>query len=120
MDLDSMISALKRHPNHKRIGMIASHVGIVRGNSLNGRLVTGIVVYYDHAKINGIINDIKLMPGIVDMMVDVNEGELKVGDDIMIVAVAGETREHVFPALMEGVNRIKSEAAKKKEHYATV
>ena len=36
--------------------------------------------------------------------------------DISVV-VGGDTRDHVFPALVETVNRIKTEAAKKKELF---
>ena len=44
-----------------------------------------------------------------------NPGKLKVGDEVMAVAVGGDTREHVFPALVKAVDRIKVEATKKRE-----
>lgn len=115
MDLNKMLEALKAHPEHKRIGMIASHLGVVRGTSRNGQVVAGIEVVYDHKTIKNIISDIKRLPGVVEVLVDTSEGHLKVGDEILAVAVAGDIRENVFPALIETVNRLKNEASKKKE-----
>ena len=40
------------------------------------------------------------------------------GDPILAVAVAGDLRENVFPALMETVNRLKKEASKKKDWFS--
>ena len=55
------------------------------------------------------------MPGIIDVLVEVSGGTLKVGEEIMAVAVGGDTREHVFPALIQAVDRIKSEGSRKSE-----
>ena len=115
MDLNRMIESLRAHPEHEKMGMIASHLGIVRGVSRNGRAVSGIEVVYDHNIIDDIILDIKKLPGIIEVIVDTNEGHLEVGDQILAVAVAGDLRENVFPALIETVNRLKKEASKKKE-----
>ena len=118
MDLNKMIEDLRAHPEKERIGMIASHLGIVRGVSRNGRDVSGIEVVYDHNAIDTITNDIKKLPGIIEVLVDTNEGHLEVGDPILAVAVAGDLRENVFPALIETVNRLKKEASKKKESFS--
>ncbi|MGD2126505.1 MAG: molybdenum cofactor biosynthesis protein MoaE [Desulfobacteraceae bacterium] len=117
MNLNKMIETLRAHELSSRIGMIASHLGVVRGNSRNGREVTGIEVFYDHDAIGKIVHDIKAYPGIVDVLVDTNEGLLGVGDEILAVAVAGDIRENVFSALIETVNRIKAEASQKKEFF---
>jgi molybdopterin synthase catalytic subunit len=109
MDLNRMIESLRSHPEHEKMGMIASHLGIVRGVSRNGRAVSGIEVVYDHKLIDDIILDIKKLPGIIEVIVDTNEGHLEVGDQILAVAVAGDLRENVF------LNRLKKEASKKKE-----
>ena len=118
MDLNKMIERLKAHPECEKIGMIASHLGIVRGVSRDGRDVSGIGVVYDYKVIDNIIRDIKAFPGIVEVLVDTNEGHLEVGDQILAVAVAGDLRENVFPALIETVNRLKKEASKKKELFS--
>lgn len=115
MSIDSLIKTLRRHPESHRIGMIASHLGIVRGNSLKGFRVQEIEVVYDEATLSNIINESKLLDGIVDVLVETKSGRLKVGDEILAVAVAGETRETVFPVLTRTVDRIKAEAVKKRE-----
>lgn len=117
MDINKMIDTLKRHPDYPKMGMIVTHLGVVRGTSLNGGKVTGIEVTFDQEVIAKIVREIKMMPGIVEVLVEITGGILEVGDDIMAVVVGGDTREHVFPALMDAVNRIKTEAAKKKESF---
>ncbi|MDY7036383.1 MAG: molybdenum cofactor biosynthesis protein MoaE [Thermodesulfobacteriota bacterium] len=115
MDLNEMIEKIKRHADSNKIGMIASHLGVVRGVSRNGEEVKGIEVKYDFDVINSIIQDIKRLPGIVEAIVDTNEGHLNVGDEIMAVVIAGDIRENVFPALMKAVACIKEDASWKKE-----
>lgn len=117
MDLNGMIQTLKRHPQFHAMGMIASHLGIVRGHSLKGGQVKAIEVVFDPSVIDRIVKETKSMNGIVDVLVEVNPGRLSVGDEVMAVAVGGDTREHVFPALELTVNRIKAEASRKQEIF---
>ena len=117
MDLNKMIDTLKAHSGFTKMGMIASHLGVVRETSLDGRKVVGIEVQVDRIVIANIIAEIKKMSGIVEVLVETSEGNLKVGDEIMAVAVGGDTREHVFPALIAAVDRIKTEATRKKESF---
>ena len=117
MDFEKIIEKIRSHPESAKMGMIATHLGIVRGNSLNGRDVSEIEAAYDHEKIREIASYCKALAGIVDVVIEVNEGILKIGDIIMFVAVGGDVRDHVFPALVKTVDRIKKEAGKKKEFY---
>ena len=117
MNINEMIEKIKGHPDSEKIGMIASHVGVVRGTSRDGRDVTGIEVAYDHEKIKIILQNIKQLSGIVQVLVNTNEGNLKVGDEILAVAVAGDIRDNVFPALIKAVDHIKKDASKKKELF---
>jgi molybdopterin synthase catalytic subunit len=117
MNLNKIIQTLKEHPDYPKMGMIASHLGVVRETSLNGRRVTRIEVIFDEAVIHKITRDIEMMPGIVKVTIETNGGRLHVGDEIMAVVVGGDTREHVFPALMAAVDRIKTEGATKKEFF---
>lgn len=116
MDIQSMIKKAREHPEARKIGMIAGHLGIVRGTSRDGRPVSGIDVFYDHEHLDSIIKDTKKMPGIIEVLVDTREGALEIGDEILAVIIAGDIRENVFNALMTAVNRIKAEASRKKEH----
>lgn len=115
MDVNAMITRLKRHHRAPDMGMIALHLGVVRATSRDGQKVRGIEVRYDDDSIENIIRDIKEMTGIIEVLVETSKGRLGVGDEIMAVAVAGDIREHVFPALEQTVNRIKAEACTKRE-----
>lgn len=42
---------------------------------------------------------------IIEVLVSVRDGRLRVGEEIMNVAIAGDIRENVFSALMDTVNR---------------
>ena len=117
MNINKMIKSLKTHPESHKIGMIASHLGVVRGTSRNGQDVKEIEVSFDWDAIENIIKDIKKLDGVIEVLIDTREGLLKIGDDIMAVAVAGDIRENVFPALIKTVNRIKAEASEKKEFF---
>ena len=117
MDLAKIIEKIRNNPESGKMGMIVTHLGIVRGHSLNGRDVSEIEVAYDHEKIMEIVSYCKSLTGIIDAVVEVNEGTLKIGDIIMFVAIGGDVRDHVFPALVKTVDRIKKEASKKKEFY---
>ena len=117
MNINKMIKSLQKQPDHSKMGMIASHLGVVRETSLDGRKVTGVEVRSDPGIIDKIANEIKEMPGIVGILIETSEGLLKVGDEIMAVTVGGDTRENVFPALMGAVDRVKREATRKKEFF---
>jgi len=118
MDLCEMIETLKKHPDYPKMGMIASHLGVVRETSLKGGMVTGIEIEFDEDAIERIISNTKQKPGIVEVLIETSSGRLNVGDEIMAVVVGGDIREHVFPALIEAVDMIKREGANKKEFAA--
>ena len=117
MNINKMIQTIKKHPDYPKMGMIASHLGVVRETSLDGRKVNGIEIESDQNVLKNIICEIKEMPGIIEVMVEAREGTLKIGDEIMAVAIGGDTREHVFPALASAVDRIKREGTTKKEIF---
>jgi len=52
---------------------------------------------YDKAKLEKAVREFKGKEGIVDIRVWINEGHLKIGDDIMNVCVAGRFRKDVLP-----------------------
>lgn len=97
--------------------MIAIHLGIVRGTSLDGRPVTEMEIEVDKDALRKIVDELKAMEGIVDVAFELQEGRLRVGEEIMAVAVAGDTRDHVYPALEHAVERIKTEATQKTEFF---
>ena len=115
MNLNKMTEHIKAHPDFHKAGMIATHLGIVRSFSRDGSPVIGLDVEFENEKVEEIKQDIKSRPGIVDIIIETNTGSLNVGDEIVTIMVAGDTRDNVFPALTDAINRIKLEAVVEKE-----
>ncbi|CAD7778135.1 hypothetical protein DMNBHIDG_01693 [Candidatus Methanoperedenaceae archaeon GB37] len=95
LSLDKLIEKIKNHPHYSEIGMIACHLGLVRGTSRNGQPVKKLSVQVNHEKLKEIITNVKEMPGIVETVVETKQGVFTVGETIMAIAVAGDIREHV-------------------------
>jgi len=117
MNIDSMLESIKRNPDYDKVGMILCHNGVVRGTSRDGRAVKGLRVAVDHQKLAGIISEQKKKEGIVDIKVEIAEDRhLAVGDDVMVLMVAGDIRENVIAVLTDTLNLIKSTVTSKTEY----
>ena len=115
MKLEEMVTRIKAHPRIGEAGMILCHNGIVRGTSRGGERVSEIRVKARHEVLREIIAEIKSRPGIIEVLAELHEGTLKVGEDIMVVAIAGDMRENVFPALQDLIQQIKQQITEKEE-----
>jgi len=115
MDLTEMVKSVKKRPDYEKVGMIVCHNGVVRGTSRDGRIVTGLEVTVDRGRLTDVIAEARGRKGIIDVLAEVCEGNLKVGDDIMRVVVAGDIRENTFSVLEDTVNAIKRHVLKEKE-----
>ncbi|MCX5854720.1 MAG: molybdenum cofactor biosynthesis protein MoaE [Deltaproteobacteria bacterium] len=115
MDISDMIRKIKAHPEYHNAGMILCHNGVVRATSRDGKPVTELDVMVDRNRLAEIIAEIKKRPGIVEALAEVREGKLKIGEDVMMIVVAGDFRENVFSALMDAVNAIKKDVTRKTE-----
>jgi molybdopterin synthase catalytic subunit len=115
MDLSKMIKKVKAHPEYHRAGMILCHNGVVRATSRDGKPVMELNVKVDRNRLAEIIADMKKRQGIVEILAEVKEGKLMIGEDVMMVVVAGDFRENVFSALMDTVNAIKRDVTRKTE-----
>lgn len=115
MNLQDLVNKIKEHPSYHQAGMILCHNGVARGTSRNGTPVNELVVKADRQRLAEILNEMKCRPGIIEILAEVKEGPLKVGDDVMLVAVAGDFRENVFPVLRETIELIKRDVTKKTE-----
>jgi molybdopterin synthase catalytic subunit len=116
MDVKALIEQMKARPDFAKVGMVLCHNGIVRGTSRDGRAVSGVRVTADYAALEKILAEQRARPGIIDIKVEVNEGELEVGDDLLLIAVAGDIREHVIPVLSDTLNAVKARVTNKIEH----
>ena len=116
MRLDEFIEEIKNHPDFDRVGMVLCHNGVVRATSRDGRKVKGLRVAADHEKLRQILAEQKRKPGILDIRVKIAENrDLSVGDDVMLLLVAGDIRENVIAVLAETLNLIKSTVTEKTE-----
>jgi molybdopterin synthase catalytic subunit len=116
MDMNELINNIKNRPDYHKVGMILCHNGVVRGTSRDGTPVVKVTVKAEHQAIERIIAEQKKRPGIIEILVEVNEGDLNVGDDLLFIVVAGDIREHVIPVLTDSLNLIKARGTKKTEH----
>ena len=115
MNLTDMIKRAKSHPDYKKAGMILCHNGVVRNTSRDGKPVSDLFVKVNWKRLEEILCEMKGREGIIEVLAEVQEGRLFPGDDIMLVVVAGDFRENVFPALIDTVEAIKSQVTKKTE-----
>ncbi|HID97011.1 MAG TPA: molybdenum cofactor biosynthesis protein MoaE [Thermodesulfobacteriaceae bacterium] len=115
MDLKEFVQNFKKKVGPES-GMILIHNGVVRGCSRTGERVASITVKADRKKLGEIMDEASAHQGISAVACHINEGDLEVGDDIMLLAVAGDIRENVIEALSTALNRIKNEVTAKQEH----
>ena len=118
MNLLQMVDTIKKHPDYHKTGMILCHNGIVRGTSRNGRKVSGLTISVDYNKLYHVIETYKQQPGIIDILVKIADNRyLKVGDDVMLLVVAGDIRENVIAVLSDTLNAIKTSVTNKTEFF---
>ena len=119
MDLNRLIQTIKNHPDYGKAGMILCHNGVVRETSRNGEAVSGISITVDYKQLEIIIAKHKSRPGIIEILVEIaDEGKkLAVGEDVMLIAVAGDIRENVIETLTDTLNDIKKSVTGKTEYF---
>ena len=90
MDTTKILADLKKRPGFtENVGMVLVH--------------------------NGVCREMEQQPGIFCIHAEAVEGELKPGDDVLFLVVAGDIREHVKATFSELLDRIKAEAVIKQE-----
>ena len=118
MNISKVMDAVRQHPQFDRAGMVLCHNGVVRGTSRDGRKVKKLSVAVDHQRLEKIVSDQKQRPGILDIRVEIAEDkDLFVGDDVMLLLVAGDIRENVIAVLTDTLNLIKTTVTKKSECF---
>ena len=113
-NLFDLISNAKKNSKFNEAGAIAVFIGVVRGETLDGKKVVNLKMEAYEEKANEVLTTISKelseKPGIVDVQVHHLLGEFNVGEDVVYVSVAGSHREEVFSVLREAVERYKKEA----------
>ena len=113
--IEKWIDEVKSGSDFRELGMILIHNGIVRSTAKDGKPVAGMHLTYDRKKLDILVDTFGKRDGIVVVKAWINEGHLKVGDDIMFVLVAGKLRKYVLPTFEELVSRIKRDVVSEEE-----
>ncbi len=123
--VDQWLREAKHDPDASRVGMYLTHNGVVRATARSrvrqgdaeARPVAGMYFSCDREKAAQAVAEAKQMEGVYYVRVWVNEGELRVGDDIMFVLIGGDIRPHVVDALQALVGKLKNECVIEEELF---
>ena len=122
MNITDMVNKVKRHPDFDRVGMVLCHNGVVRKTTASGdKTVESLVVTADHEKLARVVARHKQMPGIIEILAEMaaDGKKLAVGEDIMLLVVAGDVRTNVIPVMTSLIDEIKATVTAKTETYKT-
>lgn len=118
--LTDLMDRIKKQTDAAKVGMIACHNGLVRATSRDGRPAEYLNIDVNSNAWDAILKEMRAQPGIAAIEAYLFTGRREIGDDVLLVAVAGDIRENVFPVLEKTVNRLKKEAIQKKEKLTAV
>ncbi len=115
--IDQWLKEAKADPESVEEGMYLIHNGVVRKTPRaevrhgidDGSTVKGMEFSYDEKKVQEAIAQTYKMPGIFHVKVWINEGDLGLGDDIMLVLIGGDIRPRVIDALQFLIGKLKNE-----------
>jgi molybdopterin synthase catalytic subunit len=115
--MNHLIEQIKKHPDYHKAGMILCHEGVVRKTSRNGQNVKGLRVHVKHHQLNNALARFKKNEGIIEILCEIfDNDDLKIGDTIMRLVVAGDIRENVISTLSDCLNEIKTTLTRKTEY----
>ena len=116
--LNDLLQKAKSHPDIEKAGMILCHNGIVRAWDREGlKKVRGVRVTFDRQKIEEVRLWAESQPGIVCVLMEAFDGELKIGDDLLFIVVAGDIRENVLSVMRDIIDKAKATGVQKTEIY---
>ena len=123
--LDLWLSEAKAEENAEKCGMYLFHNGTVRRTARaevregaeDAPEVKGMSFHYDAEKVALAVEETRKLPGIFHVRVWLNEGQLALGDDIMLVLIGGDIRPRVVDALQYLVGEIKSRCVTEQEIF---
>jgi molybdopterin synthase catalytic subunit len=113
--IDRWVEEVKQSANPEDLGMILVHNGIVRGTSKSGRPVQGMKLSYNQERLDSAVPIFKQRTGVAEVRVWINSGNLKVGDNIMFLLVAGRFKTDILPVFEELLSLIKNEIVTEEE-----
>ena len=121
--VDRWLKEAKEDPTAPACGMYLVHNGTVRATAKakvragasDTLPVTGMEFSYDEKKAEAARQEALAMEGISYVRVWLNEGRLRVGDDLMLVLIGGDIRPRVVDCLQFLVGKLKDECVTEKE-----
>lgn len=122
LDLWGLLSKMQNMFSEGNSGAVVSFLGIVKSIGGNGKRVEYLEIeaYERHANpvIQAICEETKKKFNLEFVGIWHLKGSFRVGEPLVLVIIAGRSRDEVFSALEEAVNRYKTEPALfKKEVY---
>ena len=125
--INEWLEEAKKSPDAKKCGMFLFHNGVVREDAkvkvryadFRAEPVISMDFTHDEEKVKEAIEQTYKMEGIYHVKVWLNEGRIKVGDDLMYVLVGGDIRPHVIAGLNFLVDKLKNECVFEQENYKT-
>ncbi len=122
---DQWLREAKASPEAANCGMYLIHNGTVRRSARarvregaqDARPVRGMRFSSDAELVAQAVERTRALPGVGYVRVWLNEGELSLGDDIMLVLIGGDIRPHVVDALQYLVGEIKTNCVRETEIY---
>lgn len=123
--LDQWLREAKTEKDAPLCGMYLAHNGtvrqtawaLVRAGAEDTAPVSGMHFAWDRDKVAAALEEARALPGIYHVRLWLNEGDLALGDDIMLVLVGGDIRPRVIDALQFLVGKIKNECVIEQEIY---
>ena len=122
VDLNKWLEEAKSAPDADKCGMYLIHNGVVRGTAkaqvregIESAPVTGMMFSYDDEKVENVVLNVKRMPGIYYARVELESGQIEVGEDIMYVLIGADTRPHALDAFNYMMDEIKGNCVKEIE-----
>ena len=123
--LDQWLREAKAEKDAPLCGMYLAHNGtvrqtaraLVRNRAEDTAPVSGMHFAWDRDKVSRALEEACARPGIYHVRLWLNEGDLALGDDIMLVLVGGDIRPRVIDALQFLVGKIKNECVVEQEIY---
>ena len=119
--LQDLLNLAKRNPDLKEGGAIVTFTGIVRGYTHDGKKVEklGVEACEEEAckALAGISEELRVSPGVIDVLIHHLVGEFYVGEDLVYVVAIGKSRKDAFKALESAVENYKKRAEIWKKEY---
>ena len=121
--VDAWLREAKASGDAARVGMYLVHNGVVREDArarvregdTQAEPVRGMRFSSDAEKVRQALEETLRLPGVFYARAWLNEGTLRVGDDLMLVMVGGDIRPRVIDALQYLVGKLKKECVTEEE-----